>query len=281
MPRVTPYYFNSNGEKIILTNEQRSAFQKYSGEIIDKEVEKLLSDKNYKNLSNEDKASVIEDIVNYSYNVAKSEILEMEMSSTYKKAYQYVLNGGSISDYYTFTNSIDMSNAEAKKGSVVNYLVNSNLSDNEIADLYSKYYSSDEKLSLIKTLNIPIKEFIKLDSQDFDSDYNNQGKAISGSKQQKLFKYINSLKLTATQKAILMKSQYSSYKNADRRILEYINNVKATKYEKSVMAKQLGFNNYDTYLINYIMKEQSLTQEEKLNKLKKLGFNVRNGRVYR
>ena len=281
MPRVSPYYVNYNGEKIVLSNEDKSRFQKVSGDIIEKNVQKIINSSTYQSLTDEQKADVIQDIVNYSYNKARFEILGIEMSDTYQSVSDYEDAGGNISDYYLFQSNIDNTNSETKKQSISNYLINSNLSDKEISYLYNKYYSSDEKMDLLSKFNIPVKEYIKFNLQSFESDYNNKGKAISGSKQAKVFNYINSLKLSATQKAILMKMQYKSYKKYDNQILKYINSLNATKFEKASYAKKLGFDYYDDYLINQILRKSDISNEEKIKQLKALGFKYINGKIYK
>ena len=280
MPRVSPYYINHKGEKIVLSNEDKSRFQKISGDIIEQNVQKIMKSSQYQYLSDEEKADIIQDIVNYSYNKARFDVLGIEMSDTYQSVADYEDIGGNLSDYYLFQSSINNENSETKKQSISNFLIESNLSNKEISYLYNKYYSSDKTMNMLSNFNIPVKEYIKLNLQSFESDYNQNGKAISGSKQAKIFNYINSLKLNATQKAILMKMQYKSFKKYDKQILNYINNMNATRFEKASYAKQIGFDYYDDYLINYILK-QNTSNEEKINQLKNLGFRYINGKIYK
>lgn len=276
MPRVAPYYVDKKGEKIILNSEQRAKYQKISGDIIEDNVNKLLNSNEYNHMKDEEKAEVIKDIVNYSYNIAQKEVLGTELSQTYQKAYEYS-KIGNISDYYSFENSIDK---DSKKSSITNYLINSKLNNKELAYLYGKYYSTEEKLNNLLELNIPIKEFIKLDSQDLQSDYNSRtGKSISGSKKEKVINYINSLSLSIPQKAILIKSQYNTFNNYDNDIVKYVNNLNKTINDKKVLLKSIGFDNYDKDVINYI-NSQSLSIKDKEKKLKSLGFTIREGRVY-
>ena len=277
MPRVAPYYINKDGEKITLDSSQRATYQKTSGSIIEEEIQRLLDNSEYKKLTDEDKASVISDIVNYSYNIAQKEVLGTEISQTYQKVYEYS-QIGDVSDYYIFTNNIDDSSAETKRNSIVRFLTASNLSDKEIATLYGKYYSSEEKLNDIITLRIPIKEYIKLDSQEFTTDYKN-GKAVTNSKKSKLINYVNSLNLSIPQKAYLIKSQYSSYDDYNGEIINYINNQNLTKYDKAIMLKNIGFDDYNEYIVNEI-NSRNISTKEKIEILEDLGFRIIDGRVY-
>lgn len=178
MPRVAPYYINQKGEKIVLSSKERTEYQKVSGQIIETCVDKLLSNKNYVNLNDTEKADVINNIVNYSYNMAKKEVLNFELSNEYKKAnlYSKVIN---IGDYY-----------------------------------------------VIKT-------------QSFTSDKNSKGETIRNSKKNKEIKYVNSLKLSIPQKAILIKMNYSSFDNYDGEIRKYIDSKNLTNKEKQELYKDL------------------------------------------
>lgn len=276
MPRVASYYVNKNGQKIIMTSEQKANYQKKIGNIVEKNINTLMKTTEYKNLADKEKAEVVKGIVNYSYNIAQKETLGTELSKTYEKAYEYS-KIGSISDYYLFKNAIDENN---KKESISNFLINSTLNNEQLAYLYGSYYSSEEKLNNLVTMNIPIKEFIKLNSQDFESDYyEKNGKAVSGSKKAKVINYVNSLKLNVAQKAILIKSQYNSYKIYDNQIVKYVNELKATASDKKVLLRSIGFDNYDKEVVQYI-NSQNLSKTEKEKKLKALGFTIRNGKVY-
>jgi hypothetical protein len=134
MPRVSPYYINKNGEKTILTSEQRADYQKTSGKIIEDNVKKLLKNRTYNSLSDEEKADVINNIVNYSYNIAQKETLDFDISNAYYKAYQYS-KLGNVSDYYIiksqeFTSSKDKNGktiSGSKKGKVINYINSMNI----------------------------------------------------------------------------------------------------------------------------------------------------------
>lgn len=276
MPRVANYYVNKKNQKIIFTSEQKANYQKKSGEIVEKNVKKLLETSEYEKMNDKEKVEVIKDIVNYSYNISQKEILGTEISKTYQKAYDYS-KIGNISDYYTFKNSIDNNN---KKKSISSYLINSNLSEEQISNLYGNYYSSEEKLNNLLTMDIPIKEYIKLNSEDINSNYSNKtGKTISGSKKKKVMEYVNSLNLNIAQKAILIKMQYKTFKNYDKQIGDYINKLDISLNEKKILLKSVGFDNYNRDIIDYI-NSQSLSIKDKEKKLKNLGFTIRNGRVY-
>ena len=278
MPRVAPYYINQNGEKITMSSSERSEYQKISGKIIENGIEELLKTSNYNQMSDDKKTSTISDLVNYSYNIAKKEVLNLELSKTYQKAYEYS-QIGNISDYYSFKNSIDDTNKDTKKESITNYLINSDLNDKQLAHLYGSYYSSEKVLNNMLNANIPIKEFIKFNSQEFENDYNANGKVITNSAKNKVINFVNNLSLSIPQKALLIKSKYSSYKKYDSQIIEYVNSKKLSFLDKAKILKDIGFSSYDNQIINYV-NQMNLNIKEKSKMLEDMGFIVRDGRVY-
>lgn len=278
MPRVAPYYINQKGEKIMMTGKDRVEYQKISGEIIEDNIKKLINNASYSSMSDSDKANVVKDIVNYSYNIAKKNVLGLELSNTYQKAYEYS-EIGDIGDYYTFKESIDNTDKDTKKASITKFLIDSDLTNEQLAYLYGNYYSSDKVLNALVQSNIPIKEYIKFNSETFESDYYTNGKTVPNSRKNKVIKYINSLNLSIPQKAMLIKMEYSSFKQYDNQIVKYVNNIDCSSYDKKVILKTIGFTSYDKDIINTI-NSKNISVEEKTKELEELGFKVRNGRVY-
>lgn len=278
MPKVAPYYINSNNEKIILSTEERTKYQRVAGNIVEENVDNLIKNGVYNSLSNKDKANIINDIVNYSYNIARKEALGMDLPSTYNSAYKYS-EIGDISDYFLYKNTTADEDSQEKKKKIAKYLTNSNLSNNQIAYLYGLDYSNETILNSLVNANIPIKEFIKLNSTTITSDYDKNGNTIVNSRKKKYISYVNSLNLTIPQKAMLIKMEYSSYKNYDKQIVSYVNKQNLTKFEKASILKKTNFDNYDDYIVDYILNTGK-TSEEMEKTLKNLGFKIRNGKIY-
>ena len=201
-----------------------------------------------------------------------------DLSEAYENAYEYS-QIGDVSDYYTFKASIDDRNAQTKRISIRNYLVNSYLNDEQIAKLYGAYYSSESELSLMLNAKVPMKEYVKFNSEEFVSDYNNKGNAITNSRRNKMINYVNGLNLNQAQKVILIKTEYSSFDNYDKVVFNYINKLPDSAYNKMVMLKKVGFDDYDNQIIAQV-NAQNISREEKIKKLKEMGFTIRNGRVY-
>lgn len=215
MPRVAPYYVNSNGEKISMTSDQRAQYQKISGNIIEKSIKKLLTDSKYKNMNDIEKADIINKIVNYSYNKAKEEVLKVPMSTTYNKISMYIKDSGTVADYYLNKEEIDYSYKNPDKYKLITQIT-----------AYDKYLNYQGKIDEVK-------------------------KTYTNTSQRKnaVINYVNSLELSIPQKAMLIKMNYSSFNSYNKQIIDYIN-------------------------------KQNLSVDEKSQILTKLGFKVKEGRVY-
>lgn len=66
-------------------------------------------------------------------------------------------------------------------------------------------------------------------------------KEQSINKKTDVIKYVNSLNLSIPQKAMLIKTQYSSYDKYDKQIIQYINSKKLSINEKTKILQELGF----------------------------------------
>lgn len=210
MPRVTPYYINKNGNKIVLDSKQRAEYQKISGKVIEQNIQNLIGDSNYDNLSNDEKVNVISNIVNFSYNVAQSQILGTPISDTYKKAYNYSLVGN-VSDYYLYKSQKFESD----------YYENGNVVTNSKKMKIIKY---------INGLNLSIPEkaiLIKMEYNNYNS-YNNQ-----------IINYINKMEYSKFEKASLLKS--FGFDNYDKYLINQINSQNMSIEEKTKVLEYLGF----------------------------------------
>lgn len=178
MPRVSPYYINQNG-KTILTAEQRANYSKVSGQIIEDNLKILLSNNNYQKLNDTEKSEIVKNIVDYSYNVARKEIVGIEMSNEYSMVNFYTSTGGKASDYYLAKNKIAEIKEEyagqtkAKKENIFKYINGLNLSKAQKILLFNA------------TTTYSIKEY---------KNY--------------MFNYINNLKITKSEKEKIWNELY-------------------------------------------------------------------------
>lgn len=259
-PRTAPYYINNKGEKITMSSEQRNKFQRVSGKYVEESLDSLLNNKDYKNLNNNEKASIINEIVSDSYSKAKYDVLEID-SKEYLKTRE-ILKNVSPSTYYNYK---IITKGLKKDNDKIDKLVNSNYSNNEKTVLYETYIlsDSDTKYPIIKNTftenGLNISKYLQYKLQKFTSDKKDDGtvngKSITGSKKDKVFDYIDSIKgATYTQKLILYALEYKPSSSSDREIVEnYVRNLpnKTAKEKLEIMSKFAGVTVYKNNSYTY------------------------------
>ena len=292
IPGIPQGYLKYKDETYYMSAEEYTKYKKTYGTTANQYLRQLIGNSNYKNASDEEKATMIEQMYKYSSAKANEEYFEsqnIEYSSDVLKdleAFEELnMNNTQIAEYVSLNklsssikNDDDIDSVN-KKSEISKLMANSNLNDEQLAYLYEKYYSSEEALKNVMDAKIPVKDFIRFNSQEFTTDYYSNGTAVPNSRKNKIINYVNSLNLSIPQKAMLIKMEYSSYDRYDNQIINYINNMNYTKFEKASLLKQFGINNYDDYIINYI-NSLNITLQKKTEMLEDLGFTVRNGRVY-
>lgn len=210
MPRAVAYYINQNNEKIILSTEQRKEYQQISGKIIEDNVKSLKTNSNYKKMSDVEKASVINNIVNYSYNKARKDVLNIDMSNTYNKVNEWVNKGGKVYEYYA------------------------NKEENDFS------LESPSKYSTMTTSNINYYDYLEYQKKVNNIKDQYSGTENANVRKQKVFEYINGLNYNKNQKIILFKMLGGySIKDYQSSIFSYINNLKISKNEKQEIWKYL------------------------------------------
>ena len=100
MPRQVGYSENIGGTTRNLTAKERNEWQKMSGEKIEENVKALSQNEKYQKMSDEDKAQVINGIVNYSFAKSKSELFDTQISTMYRTAAKKEEQGIPLYDYY-------------------------------------------------------------------------------------------------------------------------------------------------------------------------------------
>lgn len=148
------------------------------------------------------------------------------------------------------------SQANDKISSLVNSkdfeLLSSEIKATSIKYIYDYYYEealkdllgidSDEKKYLFaQAIDIVKLAMIVAKVSQVVSDKGRDGKIISGSRKTKIVSILNSMKLTATQKYMLM--GYFGYKNTngERQVKNYIQSLRLTKTEKETLFKMCGY----------------------------------------
>lgn len=215
------------------------------------------------------------------------EMKDLKMNSTdYKKLKKGINESGTSSeDKLNYIKDLDISNK--KKNILASGVMKKDIDMKE----YSKYDSLNEykyakenpsKYQTIRAITTYNNyKQIQKDLSEIKADVDRNGKTISNSRFKKVVNYVNSLKLTAVQKAMLIKQEYPSFKQYDNKIAQYINKQNYDFRQKATILKGLGFSNYDNQIINYV-KEHYQSTDEQVQVLKDMGFKTYeyNGKIY-
>lgn len=178
LPKNVSDTITYDGESIELTKRQKENFTKIYSQANDK-VSSLTNGKNFENLPAEVKAKSIKYIYDYYYEEALKDLLGVD-------------------------------------------------SDN-------KRYLFAQAIDIVKLAKI----VAQVSQVEADTDKN--GKVVSGSRKAKITQIVNSMNLTAVQKYMLM--GYFGYKNAkgEKQVKSYIQSLKLTKTEKETLFKMCGY----------------------------------------
>ena len=103
IPRKVDYSTKINGKNKTLTTQEMEKWQKASGKLVTQEVERAMNSSEYQNMNDEQKAKVINKIVNYSYQKAKSNTFDTPLANTYNGVEKAQNKGIPIADYYIST----------------------------------------------------------------------------------------------------------------------------------------------------------------------------------
>lgn len=161
-----------------------------------------------------------------------------------------------------YTTKMEMSNVAnkfkedegaEKYRAVLKTIRNSKLPSDAKYELYNSWYGkSDETSSIVQGLGISANDYLKFKTADLSSTKNKNGYAVRGSKADKVISYLNKTNLSKGQKAVLYRLAFN-----------YKGNYSSSKYS----------NAYNEEIVNYI-DNSSLTYDESIDALKKLGFKV-------
>jgi hypothetical protein len=135
--------------------------------------------------------------------------------------------------------AIEKSETENKKSEIATTVMNTNLSDEQKAYVYGKSYSSDETLNMVVKGGIDFNEYLKYAAQTIVADKDSDGKSISGSKKAKVISAVNKLSLSIPQKAMLIRKEYSSFRDYNNDIVSYVSSLDLDYQEKTEILKEL------------------------------------------
>lgn len=219
-------------------------------------------------LSDDKKESIIDTILKTDLPDEAKEYLYSKNYSSEKSLDKITKAGTSIDTYLTFEK--DTLRFEADKneegktisGSLNNkyeeYLLNSELSDTDKINLYEHAvlsgFDEEDKYTDYKTIKaagVDIDTWLSFDSQEFKSDKNKNGKSVSGSKKKKVISYVNALDLSIPQKAMMIRTKYSSFNNYNNQIVQYVEDLEVSYDDKVKMLKGSGMKVSDNGTVSW------------------------------
>lgn len=245
-PRTAPYYINSKGEKVNMTTQERNKFQTVTGKYVEDSLNSLMKDSDYKKLSNDKKAAIINEIVSDSYSKAKYDVLKIDSKEYEKK--RNTLKDVKPSSYYNYKFKTEDMKKDNEK---INVLVNANYTDKEKTALYENYIlsSTNTTYPLLKKSGIDIDEYMKYLQQDFKSEKKDNGttsgKTVAGSAKRKTYEYVNSMNISYEQKLLLLGTQYKLNNEERTKLYNYVKTLDYSQEEmQKVFEKLQGFTVY-------------------------------------
>lgn len=133
--QVAPYYFNVGSDKIVLTPQQRTQYQKTTGKIASDGVENLLKNNAYKLLEDVDKAEILKDLYSYGNAIAKAEASKKYLLP---KEFQKIKDSGMQPEEYILMKYIANSGG-TKREELYNALISSGYSKIKVEDFLEDY----------------------------------------------------------------------------------------------------------------------------------------------
>jgi len=240
MPRVAPYYVNQNGQKVVLSNEQIAEYQRVAGKEIEKSMKEVMNTNDYKKASDTTKASIIKNIVDYSYNLARKDVVKIDMPSSYDRVNKVIEYGGTAGDYYLYNSLLDKDDTTYTKNLK---LKNSSINSKAKGAIYESGISKSslDLYKVLKESNVNINDYLDYLSKEFLSDKDGEGNTITGSKKAKVIYYMNNYsKLTYEQKLLILGRDFTLTDSEQAYIINRINNSKLSKDEKLELLKSLN-----------------------------------------
>lgn len=258
-----------NGTTYRLTNEEYSKYVKAYGETSYKLLNSLVSSNEYKNMTDSQKQTAIENVYSFAKEQNKVDYAEnngekIETSTIYNTMKELESSNGNQSQYLNFLGQIkDIQGQNANKKKI-EVLKKSNYSPITKSVIYKNTIGKDDEIyEMLKKLdsnkNI-INQYLDYKLADLEADREDdgteKGKVISGSKKQKVYNYINSIdnqKMSYVQRLYLTGVNTTLSASDKKKIFSLINENKSlTKKEKlEALDKLQGFTVYTNGTVKY------------------------------
>lgn len=257
LPSSIEKTYKINGQTYRMTNKEFSEYKKSYGQTSYKLLDDLIKTKEYEGLSDDQKQKAVESIYEYAkesnkIKYAKENNLEIKSSTLYKTLEELKQKGGKQSAYLTYlVKTKDISGEDSSKKKI-QVLANSNYTNITKEIIYKNTEGNkDKKIIVVDKLGLPINQYLRYKSQKFESDKDKDGETVKGSKNQKVYDYLD---------GILDRDLSQDY--------------------KKIICKIEGINKYDNDIVNTINKNSKLSPKDRVEILTNIGFKIdKNGRI--
>lgn len=253
-------------KKYVMTSKQFAKYKKQFGETSYELLKNLINSDGYKKLSDSQKQLAIEKVYSYSteqikIDYARQNCLKNEQSTLSQVTNAIKKAGGNTSNYFEFLANTQGLDKDSEKLEV---LANSKYNEKTKKAIYENSLGKkDTKYDIVKESftgsGLNMSKYLQYKAQEFKADKKDDGtvngKSITGSKKDKVFDYIDSIKgATYTQKLILYALEYKPSSSSDREIVEnYVRNMpnRTVKEKLEIMSKFAGVTVYKNNSYTY------------------------------
>ncbi|MCI8410873.1 MAG: hypothetical protein HFJ40_00150 [Clostridia bacterium] len=259
LPGILDKDITINKQKYRLTSEEYNKAKETFGKTSKSMLDSLVKTSEYKQLSDEQKASAIDDIYSYAkekikVDYAKGKKQKVETSSLYN-VLQELRSSRNQSEYLNYVSKTKGIEKDKEKKQI---LVDSYYSSTTKSIIYKNTIGKDDNLynDVLAKDNISINEYLNYSLQEFESDKEDdgtkQGRTISGSKKEKVRNYVNSMNITKVQRLAILGTQYKLKRVEQEELYNYLDKVLTQTEEKRLEIFSKYSKNFTIYEDNTI-----------------------------
>ena len=196
-------------------------------------------------LSDEKKSNIIDTIKNTNLSDEQKSYLYGKYYSSDKTLDKVIESGIEFDDFLNYSkDSLSLETTEDK----AKYLYESNMTDEAKTVIYETSvltgFDDEDKYKDYKTVKaagVDINSWLSYKKQEIKADKDSSGKSIRGSRKEKIISYINSLDLNIPQKAMMIRTEYSTFDDYNNDIVNYVNELDLEYEEKIKVLENLDF----------------------------------------
>ena len=290
LPRTATYSLTFSGENYNLSNEEKAKYQTTMGKYVDDNVSKLLNNKSYKQLTDTEKAKIINEIVSDSNEIAKLEYakehkLEYERTSTDVKVDDEITKGLDTANAYIYKTIVSKKDGDKdSEGKTINgsttknkvkYIMNMQIDDNQKQHLVNLLADQTDYNISVKDLKMLNGNYLTYIQQ---SGKNSNGKDISP--RQEYMNYVKSgINVTELNKFYDKKGDLVALKDENGKSISgskkqltfmYVNSLKLSIPQKMILLASQYESFGKTYykqILEYL-NTLNLSNEDKSNIIK-------------